>query len=67
MERFHEFVYFYEDESSFLKLIKGLKEKGFPPKYDEKKQKAFLINNSWEQRVKEINNKIIAQQEEDKK
>ena len=60
IERFEEFVYFYEDEDSFLGLVKELVEKGFPPKYDEEKQKCFLADNSWEQRINEINNIITS-------
>lgn len=67
VERFEEFVYFYEDETSFLELMRKLKDEGFPPKYNEAKQKAFLADNSWKQRIKEIRNEIISHQEEYKK
>lgn len=66
VERFEEFVYFYEDEESFLELIAKLKTEGFPAKYNETMQKTFLVNNSWKQRIKEINEKIVAQQEDNR-
>lgn len=59
IERFEDFVYFYEDESSLQELLKDLKMKGFPPKYNEKMQKTFLADNSWEQRIKEIDRVIM--------
>ena len=60
IERFEDFVYFYEDDSSLLNLVENLKLKGYPPKYNEKMQKDFLRENSWKQRIDEINKVIIA-------
>lgn len=67
VERFEDFVYFYEDEKSFNELLNSLILQGFPPKYDKKKQKEFLINNSWEQRIKDIEQIIAMYRKEDEK
>ncbi len=50
VERFEEYVYMYDSHEEYIRLLKGLIKKGFPPKYNEKQQKEFLENNSWENR-----------------
>lgn len=54
IERFREFVYFYSTPSEYSGLLTELKHKGFPPKYDEKRQKEFLHDNTWDIRGKQI-------------
>lgn len=54
IERFNEFVYFYNDEREFDILITDLCDKGFPPKYNSFKQSEFLTNNTWEIRFENI-------------
>lgn len=67
VEYFDEFVYFYDDEKSFLELVWKLKSEGFPAKYDEIKQREFLEKNSWNQRIKEIEAKINVFKEKNKR
>jgi len=60
IERFSEFVYFYEDTQQYVALLDELMEKGFPPKYSKLQQESFLRENSWEQRYKMIMNEIMS-------
>ena len=52
IERFDEYVYMYSNKEEYFELLRDLKAKGFPPKYDKKKQAGFLTENSWENRFK---------------
>ena len=54
IERFSDFVYFYNNEESFFCLLNKLKKTGFPPKYTKEQQMQFLKDNSWEKRVEHI-------------
>ncbi len=54
IDRFEPFVYFYETENQLLALLGDLISRGFPPKYNSDMQKQFLSQNSWEQRVSDI-------------
>ena len=54
VERFGDYVYFYESADELVELIKDLADKGFPPKYTEESRTAFLRSNTWESRVKTI-------------
>ena len=58
IERFKDFVYFYESEQEYIELINTLKEKGFPPKYDSVKQREFLANNTWGKRYELLRKKL---------
>lgn len=50
IERFRDFVYFYESHEEYLELLEELAETGFPAKYDEERQREFLRENSWDRR-----------------
>lgn len=50
IERFRDFVYFYQDSSDFIQLLSFLKSEGFPPKYTSIQRRNFLENNSWKTR-----------------
>lgn len=50
VEQFRDFVYFYSTAEEYMELLEELKAKGFPPKYNEQQQKAFLQNNTWDKR-----------------
>lgn len=54
IERFRNFVYFYNNEQEFIELIKNKCNDGFKPKYSQKQQKEFLLNNTWQVRTTEI-------------
>lgn len=50
IERFHDFVYFYNDRDEYINLLSSLIEKHFPPKYNKEQQQTFLNTNTWEKR-----------------
>ena len=54
IERFQEFVYFYNTPDDYIDVLKELKIKGFPPKYNEIQQREFLSANLWKKRAKQI-------------
>ncbi len=54
IERFGDYVYFYETSDELVSLISDLSSKGFPPKYTEASRRRFLSVNTWEQRVNVI-------------
>lgn len=56
VERFRQFVYFYDTRDIFIKLLANLIGEHFPPKYIEGEQKKFLVHNTWENRLEIINN-----------
>ncbi len=55
IERFRPYVYFYRNQQEFFDLLRTLSEKGFPAKYSQEQQIAFLEENSWEKRCDIIN------------
>ena len=63
LEFFKEFVYFYTTHEEYHNLIEDLMQKGFPPKYNIRQQKKFLIENSWEERYKQILEAIAPREE----
>ena len=54
ISRFSDFVYFYHDSGEYVELIKNLEEMGFPPKYTRQQQREFLLQNTWEERIRQI-------------
>jgi len=60
LERFRDFVYFYESCEEYIELLEDMIKKGFPPKYDSSRQKKFLEENSWDLRYKVIRDKMKA-------
>lgn len=58
IEHFADFVYFYQSREEYITLLKELMEKGFPPKYDESSQRAFLAENTWDDRYRILKEKI---------
>lgn len=60
IDRFTPFVYFYHNSKDYDKLIKELINIGFEPKYNAFQQKNFLKENTWENRIKIINEVIEA-------
>ncbi len=66
LERFSDFVYFYHNTAEYLDLIDRLCKEGFPAKYSEDKQKEFLLDNTWECRIKEIESVIRGQDKENR-
>lgn len=63
LEYFKEFVYFYTTQEEYHSLIEDLIQKGFPPKYNMRQQRKFLMENSWEERYKQILEVIAPRQE----
>ena len=57
VERFDEYVYFYDDIESYMKNIELLLQNP-SPKYTNQRRIEFLQKSSWERRVKEINELI---------
>ncbi len=58
IERFKDFVYFYETSEEYVKLLEKLAEEGFPPKYHSEKQRTFLQENTWDRRYELLKEKI---------
>ena len=54
VERFGDYVYFYESTDELVELVNDLASRGFPPKYTEESRAAFLRNNTWENRTEMI-------------
>lgn len=54
VERFREFVWFYNSEQEFLKIISRLMSNEFSIKYKLEEQKSFLMDNSWGIRYKTV-------------
>lgn len=54
IDRFKDYVYFYQGQGEYLQLIKELSEHGFPVKYSGKQQRFFLRQNTWEERGKAV-------------
>ena len=54
VERFNDYVYLYSTPEEYMQLLRGLKEKGFPPKYSRLQQMAFLEENSWKNRFRQL-------------
>lgn len=51
IERFSDYVYFYETQDELMNLVADLSRAGFPPKYTESSRLSFLEENTWEQRI----------------
>ena len=58
IDRFQDFVYFYHDKQEYVELLRDLVKRGFPPKYSEAQQKAFLKENTWDERVVAVKAKL---------
>jgi teichuronic acid biosynthesis glycosyltransferase TuaH len=54
MEKFSDFVYFYENMRQLFDLISALMASEFGKKYTEKSREEFLLLNTWEERAKKI-------------
>lgn len=54
IDRFSPFVYFYHNEEEYHELVEMLAKEGFPPKYTNRQQRAFLQENTWEERFKVV-------------
>lgn len=58
IDRFQDFVYFYHDKQEYVELIRDLTKQGFPPKYSEVQQRAFLKENTWDGRLIAVKRKM---------
>lgn len=54
IERFKDFVYFYRNAREYIQLLLKLIDTGFPPKYTEDQRTAFLCNNTWDNRFRQL-------------
>ena len=54
IDRFKDFVYFYHDKAEYLELVTKLTKEGFPAKFTQDMQEKFLMDNSWDARVRMI-------------
>lgn len=54
IDRFGDFVYFYQDEKEYGELLYRLTREGFPVKYTRDMQEEFLEQNSWQARFRTI-------------
>lgn len=63
LEYFKQYVYFYTTQDEYDSLMENLIQKGFPPKYNMRQQRRFLIENSWEERYKQILEAITLKEE----
>lgn len=52
--RFEDYVYFYRNEQEYCDLMEALVQKGFPAKYTQEQQQAFLRENTWEARMQTV-------------
>lgn len=59
VERFADYVYFYESTDELVALIADLENKGFPPKYTERSRSSFLRENTWERRAETIVSTLV--------
>ena len=53
IERFRDFVYFYNTQEEYNEIIRNKCKDGFKPKYTKEQQKKFLEKNTWDARCKE--------------
>lgn len=58
LEHFRDFVYFYKTREEYDSLMEDLMHRGFPPRYNSRQQRRFLLENSWEERYKRIREAI---------
>ena len=63
VEQFKDFVYFYTDLDEYIVLLDELVQSGFPPKYNDEKQRQFLLNNTWDKRYEMLKKAIITMEE----
>jgi len=54
IERFRDFVYFYNNMEDYCQLLTRLCNEGFPTKYNEIQQRQFLHENSWDERYEKL-------------
>lgn len=54
IERFEDFVYFYQSTEEYIALVRRLAREGFPTKYSEAQRETFLARNTWKHRVQEL-------------
>ena len=64
IERFGDFVHFYSTGEEYNALVYKLIETNFKPKYSQKQQSDFLVNNTWDKRVSDIV-EILTEKNED--
>lgn len=55
IDRFRDFVYFYNNYSDYKQILGMIKEKN-EIKYNESERRKFLSSNTWGNRIKEIEN-----------
>lgn len=63
LEHFKDYVYFYTTHEEYERLMEYLISNGFPTKYNSEQQRAFLMENGWDQRYKLIMNQINSKEE----
>ena len=63
IERFKDFVFFYDDYASFISQIKKMKEQ-LSTIYNNEERIKFLQKNTWEKRASSIKDYIEAHTEE---
>lgn len=54
IERFRDYVYFYNTVEEYICLLDELSNMGFPPKYNAFQQTDFLKKNSWSRRFEDL-------------
>ena len=59
LEYFSNFIYFYSNTEELLELLYQMINKGFLRKYSNEERVKFLKKNSWDLRVKEIQDLLI--------
>lgn len=58
IERFSEFVYFYQSPKEYYELLDRLCREGFPPKYNKEQQRRFLEDNTWDRRYQVLDGSL---------
>jgi hypothetical protein len=59
LEYFSNFIYFYSNTEELLELLYQMVNKGFLRKYSNEERVKFLKKNSWDVRVKEIQDLLM--------
>lgn len=60
IERFGVFVDFYVDHESLKEVISGYVEGGFEKKYSPEAREAFIAQNTWDQRVEDVERSLYS-------
>lgn len=58
IERFRDYVYFYETREEYIRVLQQLAKDGFPPKYNSEQQRDFLQDNTWYKRYEMLKERV---------